>query len=181
MRIFGNVTTETDTGKQPAAAAPVEEPRRPSSNGHGATEYFATAVALHMQGKAEEALSYLDKARKGGENLGEIYSAMAQIYLERKQHADAAKAYRDLLAVDPDNTAAEFNLALCYEALGAYPEACRAFQTVLHNAPELVDAHLGLATACTKMGEFASAQAAYQSYLKTHADSFAARDRKSVV
>src|SRR2546422_7384076 len=120
MRIFGNVTTAE--AEKPALV----DDRRSGSNGHGASEHFATAVALHMQGKPEEALSYLDKARKGGENLAEIYSAMAQIYLERKQYVEAAKAYRDLLAVDPDNTAAEFNLALCYEALGSYPEALSA-------------------------------------------------------
>ena len=110
MRIFGNLA-ESEKAKQISAANPPDD-RRPASNGQGASEYFATAVALHMQGQAEEALGYLEKARKGGENLAEIYSAMAQIYLERKQYAEAAKAYRDLLAVDPDNAAAEFNLAL---------------------------------------------------------------------
>src|SRR5688572_3222285 len=107
MRIFGN-TTETEKAKQSVATAQVDE-KSYGTNGDGASEHFATAVAQHMQGKADEALGYLEKARKGGENLAEIYSAMAQIYLERKQYAEAGKAYRDLLAVDPGNTAAEFN------------------------------------------------------------------------
>src|ERR1051325_1063902 len=107
MRIFGELSANGEKNKESAppagggaavktAVGVAVGERRFGGNGHDLHTLFAPAGALHMQGKPEEALINLEKARKGGENLAEIYSAMAQIYLERKQHAEAAKAYRDL-------------------------------------------------------------------------------------
>jgi tetratricopeptide (TPR) repeat protein len=146
-----------------------------------ANEHLAAAVALHVQGQGEVALPHLEQARQAGKNLVEVCSAIAQIHLEHSRYAEAAEAYQELLSHDPDNVAAAFNLALCYEATGAHREAARSFERVLGQAPEMLAARLGLAAAFSRLGEMEAARSAYHECLKLDPQSFEAHFGLGVV
>ncbi len=49
--------------------------------------------------------------------LGDVY------YYNTKQYAEAAKAYKQGLKLQPGNATAYYNLAWCYNDLKRYPEA----------------------------------------------------------
>ena len=67
------------------------------------SQLFARAVSLHLEGRGDEALVELDRALRGGEKRGEIYSAIGYIRYERKQYDEAAAAYRRLLEIEPNH------------------------------------------------------------------------------
>ena len=53
---------------------------------------LATAVALHLEGKAEEALRELRRAVERGENKPAIFSAMGHILYELQRYQEGVEA-----------------------------------------------------------------------------------------
>jgi tetratricopeptide (TPR) repeat protein len=192
MKIFGDLNF-LDRGDEPAA--PPEEslpsPQLVESDSPGASpdgfdlsdelegsepgaDHYAAAVRFYLRGQLDEALAELEHARSAGEDLAEVYTAMAQIYLERKDFVRAIESYREFLAIDPNNGAAQFNLGLALEATEQYEEARHAFQAAIQFSPDLTESYLGLAGTCLKLNDSEGAREAYQAYLKVDPDSFTA-------
>ena len=86
-------------------------------------ELFGRAVALHLEGKAEEALAQIEEAMEAGEEQADVYAAAGYLRYERKQFEPAIAAYRKLVQIDPDNATGWFNLAASMQALEKWKDA----------------------------------------------------------
>ena len=139
-----------------------------------ATQHYAAAVRYYLRGQLDQALEELLKAREAGEDMAEVNSAMAQIYLEGRDFEKASEAYGELVSLDPTNGAAQFNLGLALEAIGRYEGARDAFAAAVQHERELGDAYLGLAGACLKLKDLAGAKQAYHAYLQFDPESYTA-------
>ena len=64
--------------------------------------------------------------------------------LDRKDLSAAVKALKSVVEIEPDMSAAWFNLAYAYSGLHQDEEAVRAYQRTLELQPDLFEAHLNL-------------------------------------
>ena len=201
MKIFGDLraahTAEQEAAPDPPgtesrrsaanvneqAPAPrlVEDFAEPSNNHQpaadevsAATQHYASAVRFYLRGQLDQALEELLKAREAGEDMAEVSTAMAQIYLEAGDFEKAAEAYRELVSLDTANGAAQFNLGLALEAIGRYEEARDAFAAAVEHDRELSDAYLGLAGASLNLKDLEGAKRAYHAYLKFDPEAYTA-------
>ena len=105
---------------------------------------LAKAVALHLDGKREEALAELNAAIDQGQETIEVFAAKAHVEFELDRFEDAVGTYERLLVISPHHVTANFNVAICYEKLGRWVEASDGFRHALEGDPDRLDAQLGL-------------------------------------
>ena len=110
----------------------------------GRSRSLATAVSLHLEGKAEEALRELRRAVERGENKPAIFSAMGHILYELQRYQEGVEAYSHLIQLEPHHRSGYFKLAVCLEKLGRWDEAAANFRKALQIAPGNSEAQLGL-------------------------------------
>ncbi len=130
------------------------------------SDLYGRAVALHLAGKPEEALELIEQALAAGEQNAELLAAAGYLRYERKQYEPSADAYRKLVAFDPSNGAAWFNLAAALQALGKWDEAGALFEKALAADPNHYEAHLGLGLSRLHMGAARPALEAYERCLR---------------
>jgi hypothetical protein len=82
-----------------------------------------------------------------------------------KDHADAARAYRELLRLDPENPLLNFRLADSLLRSGRAEEALAFFRRVANGAPRTAEAHVGLAAAFAQLEQLDEAKAALRAGL----------------
>ena len=99
------------------------------------------AVALRADGRLEEALDALSAP---GEYSSDFYTIRGEIQLALGRFQEAAGSYFTVVASEPENAFAQFNLAVCLQQLSRWEEAAQAFQKVLQADPHRDDARLGL-------------------------------------
>jgi arylsulfatase A-like enzyme len=75
-------------------------------------------------------------------------------------HATAARAYREIAALDPANPLVNFRLADALLRAGKAQEAVRYFQKVVRSGPRTADAYVGLAAALAEIGRLGEAEKA---------------------
>ena len=75
-------------------------------------------------------------------------------------HAAAARAYREIAALDPDNPLVNFRLADALLRAGKPGEAVGYFRRVVSSGPRTAEAHVGLATAYADLGRLDEAEKA---------------------
>ena len=90
------------------------------------------ALALHSQGRFEEALDVLSGP---GELPADAYVLRGDILVELGRLADAAGSYYTATVSAPGNLYARMHLASCLRRLGRWQEAVDAFQIVLQADP----------------------------------------------
>lgn len=81
-----------------------------------------------------------------------ITAALA--HLDGGRPAEAATLLEPVVAKEPENLPARFNLAIAYSMLGRDGEAIEAFRKVLAQSPKLVEAQLNLGQVLVKTGRF---------------------------
>ncbi len=98
----GTEARRSEANEQAPAPRLVEDFAELSNNSQPAvdevsagTQHYASAVRFYLRGQLDQALEELLKAREAGEDMAEVSTAMAQIYLEGRDFEKAAEAYRD--------------------------------------------------------------------------------------
>ncbi len=99
------------------------------------------ALALRAAGRLEEALDALSTP---GEYSSDFYTIRGEIQVALGRFQEAAGSYFTVVASDPGNTFAQFNLAACLQQLNRWDEAAQAFEKVLQADPHRDDARVGL-------------------------------------
>lgn len=85
--------------------------------------------------------------------MAKVYRALARrlkkasTLMEKGRIADAAEAYKQILAEAPDNEEARYNLAVADAQIGRFAEAVRGFRAVIDMQPNVSAAHAALAAA----------------------------------
>jgi arylsulfatase A-like enzyme len=82
-----------------------------------------------------------------------------------KDHADAARAYRELLRLDPENPLLNFRLADALLRSGRAEESLPYFRRVASGTPRTAEAHVGLAAALAQLERLDEAKAALEAGL----------------
>ena len=99
-----------------------------------------TALALRSAGQLQEALDVLTTP---SDDIADFYTIRGDIQLALGRFEEAAGSYFTVVTSEPDNTFANYNLAVCLHRLGRWSEACQAFQKVLAVDSHRDDARLG--------------------------------------
>jgi tetratricopeptide (TPR) repeat protein len=99
-----------------------------------------TALALRAAGRFQDALDALSSA----EYSPDLYTLRGEIQLAMGRFQEAAGSYFTVVASEPDNMFAQFNLAVCLQQLSRWAEAALAFQKVLEIDAHRDEARLGL-------------------------------------
>jgi len=131
---------------------------------------LATAVSLHLEGKAEEALRELRKAVERGESKPAMYSAMGHILYELQRYQEAVEAYSKLVEVEPHHRTGYFKLAVCLEKLGRWDEAAANFRKALQISPGNSEAQLGLGICLLHLENSEQALEAFDRHLSQDPD-----------
>jgi tetratricopeptide (TPR) repeat protein len=142
------------------------KPRAQTAPATATGPLFGQAVALHLEGKTEEALARIERALEAGESQPEVYAAAGYLRYENKQFEEAAAAYRKLVEMAPENATGWFNLAATLQALGKWDEAAAMFEKTLAADPNRFEAHLGLGLSRLHQGAARPALEAYERCLR---------------
>src|SRR5438094_3781529 len=105
-------------------ASEAKKPPKPSPS-------LVKAIALHTEGKLEEAIKELQRGMKGGEPPLDVYAALGHLQFEAGRFDAAAEAYREVLKRQPLHESCHYNLAVCLEKTGRHKEAFPSFQKAL--------------------------------------------------
>jgi tetratricopeptide (TPR) repeat protein len=100
-----------------------------------------TALALRSAGRLQEALDVLTSP---GEYTSDFYTIRGEIQFGLGRFQEAAGSFFTVVASEPDNTFAQYHLAVCLHHLSRWAEAAQSFQRVLDSDPHRDSARLGL-------------------------------------
>ena len=83
----------------------------------GRTHFFL-ALALKGQGRYDAALAHLEHAATAYPRDRVVRNQMGRLLFLQRQYAEAVRAFEHVLAIDPEDLQAHYNLMLCYRGLG---------------------------------------------------------------
>ena len=143
------------------------------------TEAFPGSIEARIElgnvrfesGRFEEALLEFQRAGQlaegtdfdtdeGRENRALIHLRIGYMHLNLIQFDDALKAFRNALALRPDNVEVHLALGKLYLRRSRLEEALGAYHTVLAQDPRNPSAHEGIAEASLRLGRFSESIAA---------------------
>ncbi len=99
------------------------------------------ALALRSAGRLQEALEMLTTP---GEYTSDFYTIRGEIQFALGRFQEAAGSYFTVVTSEPENTFAQYHLAICLHHMNRWVEAAQAFQRVLDSDPHRDSARLGL-------------------------------------
>ncbi|MBV9771718.1 MAG: tetratricopeptide repeat protein, partial [Bryobacterales bacterium] len=141
---------------------------------------LAKALALNMDGKAEQALREVDAAIAGGDDLPELVWTKAHLEFELSQFDAALGDYQKLLGMHPKHNGALYNVGLCLEKLKRYEEAAATFREAVSRDPNLVEARLGVGICELHCNRAEAALASFEAGLRAQPDNTKALYGKAV-
>jgi tetratricopeptide (TPR) repeat protein len=104
------------------------------------------------------------------------HDAVALLYLEGGDAAQAAEHFRESVRLNPTNAATHYNLGLALSAQRHFDEATAAFAQAVRLDPEYAEAHNNLGAMLHVAGRFAEAAAHYRRALAIRPESAEAHD-----
>ncbi len=86
-----------------------------------------------------------------------VWSQLANLLFRQEQYEDAARAYKEVIRLDPGRSSDYYNLGLCYLDLEKYDAALTTWLTALAYNPDNASARKGLAVAYWHRGDYKQA------------------------
>ncbi|MBL8232286.1 MAG: tetratricopeptide repeat protein [Bryobacterales bacterium] len=126
---------------------------------------FVKAVALHLEGLTEQALSELLRAGENPKHAAECYSAAGHIQFELERYDEAVHSYSKAVAAEPQSRTAHFNLGLALERLKRYREAAVAFERASELDPGRAEPRIGLGVCLLHLKKPKQAQETFEQCL----------------
>jgi predicted O-linked N-acetylglucosamine transferase (SPINDLY family) len=131
---------------------------------------YSQALALHQQGKLEQAIALYDQALSQGPARAEIHYKRANA-LNGLGRAEAAIAgYDDAIALDPGYANAYCNRGVVFERLGRWEEALASYDRALSLNPADYLGHYNRASMLRQLGRIPEALADYERALALKSD-----------
>ncbi len=91
-----------------------------------AKTHFFLGTVLKSLGRYDEALSHLRTANAKYPRDRVVLNQLGRVLFLQRQFADAIGAFKQVLAIDPEDLQAHYNLMLCYRGLGQTELAVKA-------------------------------------------------------
>jgi tetratricopeptide (TPR) repeat protein len=133
------------------------------------------AVALHAEGKLEEAIKELQRGMKGvAQPPLDMYATLGHLQFELGRFDAAAEAYREVLKREPLHNTCHYNLAVCLEKTGRHKDALGSFLKAREIDPQRVEIGIGTGVSLLYLKRFPEALAAFEACLTTHPEDGAA-------
>ena len=129
-------------------------------------ESMINAASLEIAGKKEEALAELCQARDAGHHSPKLYGAIGHLQFELRSFEAAAQSYEEALRMDPDDSTAHYDRAVCLEKLRAWEDAAAGFQRAIELDSRRASAHLGLGIAQLHLGRPREALSCFEKCLE---------------
>ena len=107
-----------------AAAIPMLEQALKIDPSLAKTHYFM-AIALKTSGRYDEALTHLNTAAAQYPRDRVVLGQIGRVQFLQRKFDDAVASFQRVLAVDPEDLLAHYNLMLCYQGLGNTELAAR--------------------------------------------------------
>jgi tetratricopeptide (TPR) repeat protein len=117
-----------------------------------AKHYSNLGMVLHRQGKADEALSTLQKALAIDPYCLEAHYNLGNLYHNKGQLTEAIEAYKKALQINSGFAEAHNNLGIAYGEQGLLNEAILEFNRALEADSNFADAYYNRGTAYGKKG-----------------------------
>ena len=132
---------------------------------------------LSIRGKYEAALDYYQKAAEANPGNPDTWRGLGSCYIGLDKPDDALQAFHRSIAVDPDDAAGHFLLAMYYKALGQFQREIPSLLRVVHIAPDNVQARFELGEAYGRLGRTDAQADAYRGILELDPDHVSALQR----
>jgi tetratricopeptide (TPR) repeat protein len=101
-----------------------------------ASEYYGIGQGYAELKKYDKAIEYYKLARRNAEFRKPADYQLARMYALSSKWAEAEKAFKDLLRLDPDNTDLSASLAYISAQAGKLEEAEKAYKTLVEKNPQ---------------------------------------------
>ncbi|MFO8110405.1 MAG: tetratricopeptide repeat protein [Thermoplasmata archaeon] len=113
----------------------------------------------HVEPKVVKKEKPVQKEEEG--NIDELL-ANANSCMKKRDYAAAIEAYEKVVVLDPNNTKALFNMAVCLQMSGRLTEAINAYDRLLSINPQDIDCLINKGLALRKMGNMHGAVESYR-------------------
>jgi tetratricopeptide (TPR) repeat protein len=90
-----------------------------------AKTHFFLGTALKSLGRYDEAIGHLQTASSKYPRDRVVLNQLGRVLFLKRRFADAVAAFTRVLAIDPEDLQAHYNLMLCYHGLGQHEQAAR--------------------------------------------------------
>jgi tetratricopeptide (TPR) repeat protein len=90
-----------------------------------AKTHFFLATALKSLGRYDEAIAHLRTAAAKYPRDRVVQNQLGRVLFLKRQYKDALAAFTAVLAIDPEDLQAHYNMMLCYQGLGDAVAAAR--------------------------------------------------------
>ncbi|MGA1855616.1 tetratricopeptide repeat protein [Azospirillum sp. 11R-A] len=104
-----------------------------------ADAHYGLAMALHRQGRPQDAEPHYRKVLAAFSHLGEVHNNLGVALQDLGRFAEAAAAHREAARIDPTDAASWSKLGVALHAIGQGAEAEAAFRKALGLAPQDAD------------------------------------------
>ena len=128
-------------------------------------------LLLLGEGKADEALPYLERAVEAAPGISGFLSTRAVALVNLGRLGDAIADYERALTISPDDAGLNYNLGLAFAQTGNFQSAKSAFARAISLKPDFAEAHGNLGIAHQELGEASEAVAAFEQALTRQPDS----------
>jgi tetratricopeptide (TPR) repeat protein len=115
--------------------------------------HYALGAILALQGKLDEAISYLSQAIQLDPNYAKAYFNLGQVMLRQKNLDEAISHFSKAVQLQPDHTEAQGNLGSILLAKGMLEEATVHLSEAVRLDPNYADAHYNLGHAMFLQGK----------------------------
>lgn len=121
-------------------------------DGLTADDWFERAVTLE-EVDTEAAVGAYERALRLRRDSGEIWVNLGRLHAEASRTTEAARCFREALALDPADATAIYNLGVVAQDEGRDREAIELYRRALRIDPALAEAHYNLATLFDRSGD----------------------------
>jgi protein O-GlcNAc transferase len=112
---------------------------------------FSNALALHQQGRLDEAEKLYVKILDANPRHDESLHLLGLIEFGRKNYDRGVELISKALEIDPSFKAAQYNLGRCYEDMKQFEKAQDAYARAIELDSKNAEAHLGLSNVSTML------------------------------
>jgi tetratricopeptide (TPR) repeat protein len=143
------------TGRAAAAMAQIDLAEKQAPDRRPALEQLRGQAQLAL-GQTDQAIAQFQKTAQGAPSA-ESWNALGSAYATKNDFANAERAYREAIRLDPKNYDARMNLGAMLSRAGRNEEALAAVHEAAQNAPDSVEPRVYAALIEAQMGRHADA------------------------